>query len=92
LNIEVYRKSQIAQTRSRRRGGEKSDGEANPAQSFRGGCEIRDSRIINCPFWRSWLDAMQGAKRAAAPFTAIGAAAARRPRPDKMDNLLFERL
>jgi hypothetical protein len=33
---------------------------------------------------------MQGAKRAAVPFTAIGATAARRPRPDKMDNLLFE--
>jgi hypothetical protein len=33
---------------------------------------------------------MQGAKRAAVSFTAIGAAAARRPRPDKMDNLLFE--
>jgi hypothetical protein len=34
------------------------------------GFYLRDSRIINCPFWRSWPDAMQGAKHAAAPFTA----------------------
>jgi hypothetical protein len=29
-------------------------------------------------------------KRATAPFTAIGVAAARQPGPDRMDNLLFE--